>query len=148
MGVFKCQSIRQQVLKSLGSYMRVFTLAQSVGYLSNCSFPFISSSFSVTVSIVACSGFMLIINCFLFSGPLFVVVEYAPNGNLRQFLKDRRPTREYTTSLTLKDLVSFVYQIARGMEYLSSKKVCTPHTHIIRVFLFIICLPKLIRMCS
>ncbi|XP_078358900.1 fibroblast growth factor receptor 4-like [Oculina patagonica] len=55
-------------------------------------------------------------------GPLFVVVEYAPNGNLRQFLKDRRPTREYTTSLTLKDLVSFAYQVARGMEYLSFKK--------------------------
>lgn len=55
-------------------------------------------------------------------GPLFVVVEYAPNGNLRQFLKDRRPTREYTTTLTLKDLVSFAYQIVRGMEYLSSKK--------------------------
>lgn len=55
-------------------------------------------------------------------GPLFVVVEYAPNGNLRQFLKDRRPTREYSTTLTLKDLVSFAYQILRGMEYLSSKK--------------------------
>ena len=57
-------------------------------------------------------------------GPLFVVVEYAPNGNLRQFLKDRRPTREHTTDLTLKDLVSFAYQVARGMEYLSSRKVC------------------------
>lgn len=60
---------------------------------------------------------------FFFPGPLFVVVEYAPNGNLRQFLKDRRPTREYTTALTLKDLVSFAYQVARGMEYLSSRKV-------------------------
>ena len=60
-----------------------------------------------------------------FLGPLFVVVEYAPNGNLRQFLKDRRPTREYTTSLKFKDLVSFAYQVVRGMEYLSSKKVCS-----------------------
>ena len=58
-----------------------------------------------------------------FSGPLYVVVEYAPNGNLRQFLRDRRPTREYQTTLTLMDLVSFAYQIVRGMEYLSSKKV-------------------------
>ncbi|XP_068709972.1 fibroblast growth factor receptor 3-like isoform X1 [Montipora foliosa] len=55
-------------------------------------------------------------------GPLYVVVEYAPNGNLRQFLRDRRPTREYTTTLTLADLVSFGYQVVRGMEYLSSKK--------------------------
>lgn len=77
------------------------------------------------------------------SGPLFVVVEYAPNGNLRQFLKDRRPTREYTTTLTLKDLVSFAYQVARGMEYLSSKKVRITDD---KVFLVMqqknVCLPK------
>ena len=74
------------------------------------------------------------------SGPLYVVVEFAPNGNLRQFLKERRPTREYPTTLTAvtdrwavrengstlthMDLVSFSYQVCRGMEYLSSKKVC------------------------
>ena len=83
------------------------------------------------------------VNCyhfFLSSGPLYVVVEYAPNGNLRQFLRTRRPTREYPTlltaltergpvrekgsTLTHMDLVSFSYQVCRGMEYLSSKKVC------------------------
>jgi len=83
------------------------------------------------------------LNCycsFSLSGPLYVVVEFAPNGNLRQFLKERRPTREIPTSLTAlrdrwpvrensstltyMDLVSFSYQVCRGMEYLSSKKVC------------------------
>lgn len=64
------------------------------------------------------------------SGPLFVIVEFAPHGNLRQFLRERRPS-EYQPSrqsysgpsLTMRDFVSFAFQIARGMEYLGTKKV-------------------------
>lgn len=62
-------------------------------------------------------------------GPLFVVVEYASQGNLRQYLRDRRPVRDYedalvpTDTLSLLDLMSFCYQIARGMDYLASRKV-------------------------
>ena len=71
-----------------------------------------------------------------------MVIEYAKFGNLRQFLRDRRPTHEEfidtsteddssgdgekrnsKDSITLSDLVSFAFQIARGMEYLESKKV-------------------------
>lgn len=66
-----------------------------------------------------------------FSGPLFVVVEYAAHGNLRQFLQERRPGLEYHNDvdaqspkqLTVQDLLSFCYQVAKGMEFLSSKKV-------------------------
>ena len=61
-------------------------------------------------------------------------MEYAEHGNLRDFLRERRPSR-YSTSaialqsnyemrqLKLKDLVSFSYQVSRGMDYLSSIKV-------------------------
>ena len=66
-----------------------------------------------------------------FSGPLFVVVEYAALGNLRQFLQERRPGLEYhddvdaqsPKQLTVQDLLSFCYQVAKGMEFLSSRKV-------------------------
>ena len=71
-----------------------------------------------------------------------MVIEYAKFGNLRQFLRDRRPTsgefidtsteedssadgekHSNSEAITLSDLVSFAFQIARGMEYLESKKV-------------------------
>ncbi|XP_031562081.1 fibroblast growth factor receptor 2-like isoform X2 [Actinia tenebrosa] len=66
-------------------------------------------------------------------GPLFVVVEFAPHGNLRQFLRERRPSEYHRSrsdssgsssqpSLTIRDFISFCFQISRGMEFLSSKK--------------------------
>ncbi|XP_039624500.1 fibroblast growth factor receptor 1-A isoform X7 [Polypterus senegalus] len=64
-------------------------------------------------------------------GPLYVLVEYASKGNLREFLRARRPPgMEYCYNpnqvpeeqMSIKDLVSCAYQVARGMEYLASKK--------------------------
>ncbi|XP_032464266.1 fibroblast growth factor receptor 2 isoform X17 [Phocoena sinus] len=64
-------------------------------------------------------------------GPLYVIVEYASKGNLREYLRARRPpgmeysydiTRVPEEQMTFKDLVSCTYQLARGMEYLASQK--------------------------
>jgi serine/threonine protein kinase len=78
--------------------------------------------------VCACGGFIL-------SGPVAVIVEFASNGNLREFLQQRMSeipspgyfqhplTDESRSPLSYKHLVSFAYQVARGMEYLSSMKV-------------------------
>uniref|UniRef100_A0A7N9AZV4 Fibroblast growth factor receptor n=1 Tax=Mastacembelus armatus TaxID=205130 RepID=A0A7N9AZV4_9TELE len=64
-------------------------------------------------------------------GPLYVVVEYASQGNLREYLRARRPAGlEYWSgsrqaslgTLEIRELVSAAYQVARGMAYLASKK--------------------------
>lgn len=66
------------------------------------------------------------------TGPLYVLVEFAAKGNLREYLRARRPPgTDYSfdtcqlpeEQLTFKDLVSCAYQVARGMEYLASQKV-------------------------
>ncbi|XP_036384171.1 fibroblast growth factor receptor 1b [Megalops cyprinoides] len=65
------------------------------------------------------------------NGPLYVIVEYASKGNLREYLRARRPpgmeycynpTHPPLESMSIKDLVSCAFQVARGMEYLASKK--------------------------
>ncbi|XP_024252936.1 fibroblast growth factor receptor 1b isoform X1 [Oncorhynchus tshawytscha] len=64
-------------------------------------------------------------------GPLHVVVEYASQGNLREYLRCRRPvgleywsgpTRAPLDTLEVRELVSAAYQVARGMAYLASQK--------------------------
>ncbi len=60
-------------------------------------------------------------------------MEYVANGNLLHFLRDNRANQhqEYgannmtSRSLTARDLTLFAFQIAAGMEYISSKDVST-----------------------
>ncbi|XP_054423987.1 fibroblast growth factor receptor 4 isoform X1 [Pteronotus mesoamericanus] len=64
-------------------------------------------------------------------GPLYVIVECAAKGNLREFLRARRPPGPDLSAdgpqssegpLSFPALVSCAYQVARGMQYLESRK--------------------------
>ncbi|XP_059486028.1 fibroblast growth factor receptor homolog 1-like isoform X2 [Neocloeon triangulifer] len=72
-----------------------------------------------------------LLGCCTQDGPLYVIVEFAPHGNMRDFLRQHRQSSGYEpaighskegNTLTQKDLVSFAYQVARGMEYLASRR--------------------------
>lgn len=72
-----------------------------------------------------------LLGCCCKDGPLYVIVEYAPHGNLKNFLRSHRFGSNYEATnekekkiLTQKELISFAYQIARGMEHLASRRVC------------------------
>lgn len=64
-----------------------------------------------------------------FSDPLFVIMEFVPYGKLQTYLRESRMERSYgnlhgsSKHLTSRDLTSFAYQVAKGMEYLSSKGI-------------------------
>lgn len=76
-----------------------------------------------------------LLGCCTQGGALYVIVEYAPHGNLRDFLRQHRPSSGYEPAigtnvkmdktLSQKMLISFALQIARGMEYLESRRVST-----------------------
>uniref|UniRef100_A0AAQ5Y8H2 receptor protein-tyrosine kinase n=1 Tax=Amphiprion ocellaris TaxID=80972 RepID=A0AAQ5Y8H2_AMPOC len=63
-------------------------------------------------------------------GPLMVIVEYCKHGNLSSYLKSKRgeyspyKVNESTDDdhLTMEDLISYSFQVAKGMEFLSSRK--------------------------
>ncbi|XP_068148828.1 fibroblast growth factor receptor homolog 2 [Drosophila tropicalis] len=81
-----------------------------------------------------------LLGCCSQGGPLWVIVEYAPHGNLKDFLKQNRPgapmqrrsdSDGYLDDKLLmtpqqqlgeKELTMFAFQIARGMEYLASRR--------------------------
>nr|NP_001014583.1 breathless, isoform B [Drosophila melanogaster]NP_729956.1 breathless, isoform A [Drosophila melanogaster]Q09147.3 RecName: Full=Fibroblast growth factor receptor homolog 2; AltName: Full=Protein breathless; AltName: Full=Tyrosine kinase 2; Short=dTk2; AltName: Full=Tyrosine kinase receptor HD-311; AltName: Full=dFGF-R1; Flags: Precursor [Drosophila melanogaster]AAF49759.1 breathless, isoform A [Drosophila melanogaster]AAX52746.1 breathless, isoform B [Drosophila melanogaster] len=79
-----------------------------------------------------------LLGCCSQGGPLWVIVEYAPHGNLKDFLKQNRPGAPQrrsdsdgylddkplisTQHLGEKELTKFAFQIARGMEYLASRR--------------------------
>lgn len=69
-----------------------------------------------------------LLGCCSQDGPLYVIVEYAQHGNLKDFLKKNLAMADYNTLntqhvLTQKELTSFAFQVARGMEYLASCRV-------------------------
>ena len=54
---------------------------------------------------------------------LLVIVEYAKHGNLRDYLRSRAPGRGVChLSVSLRDMLSYGWQVARGMQWLYNQK--------------------------
>ncbi|KAI6188717.1 TK/FGFR protein kinase [Aphelenchoides besseyi] len=105
------------------------------------------SEMQIFKSIGRHKNILKLVGCCTGTGPLLVVLELCPHGNLRDFLRRHRPhgveaeedsqqnhtpsTRKSTVdnrsivlhNLTLRDLIRFATEISCGMEFLSSKKI-------------------------
>lgn len=66
---------------------------------------------------------------------LYVILEFCPYGNLLTFLRSKRDMYNSTwvkelydpeKEFTLFDIVGAAYQVAKGMEFLASRKVSLP----------------------
>lgn len=70
-----------------------------------------------------------LIGCCTDKEPTLVIMEFVSLGKLQQFLRDSRAERHYGNThggsryLTSRDLTHFAYQVARGMDFLSSKGI-------------------------
>ena len=65
-----------------------------------------------------------LLGCCSDAEPVYLIMEYVPYGKLQDFLrKSRKDVENGVSAVTSEQLTSFAYQIAAGMEYISSKKV-------------------------
>lgn len=72
-----------------------------------------------------------LLGCCTQDGPLYVLMEVALRGNLRDFLRYNRPSSDYEQgigenllyNITEIDLLSFAQQVANGMKHLAFRKV-------------------------
>lgn len=70
-----------------------------------------------------------LLGCCVEKDPLFVILENVNRGKLQTYLRNSRAERHYgnthakSSILTSGDLTSFMYQVARGMDFLSSRGV-------------------------
>ena len=78
---------------------------------------------------------------------LWVIMEFCSNGNLLQFLRNRRDiyeaewkgvSKDPNNQLTMTDLVIAAYQVARGMDFLASRMVSQIVVLVIIIIIIII----------
>lgn len=65
-----------------------------------------------------------LLGCCSDKDPVYLILEYVPCGKLQDFLrKSRKEMVDGSSVLTAQELTSFAYQIAGGMEYITSRGV-------------------------
>ncbi|GAB0087522.1 Tyrosine kinase receptor Cad96Ca [Sergentomyia squamirostris] len=70
-----------------------------------------------------------LLGCCTEKEPIFVILEYVNKGKLQTYLRNSRAEKHYGNThgksniLTSGDLTSFMYQVARGMDFLSSRGI-------------------------
>ena len=62
--------------------------------------------------------------CTFLAGNLFAILEYCSNGNLRDYLRSKRPTEENKEiGLDRSEILRIYSQVSDGLSFLASKNV-------------------------
>ncbi|XP_033118700.1 tyrosine-protein kinase Shark-like isoform X2 [Anneissia japonica] len=69
------------------------------------------------------SNVISLLGCCTILDPLYMVLEYAPKGELQNFLRRNRPHTPGAKPPMSKNLMNFAVQIAKGMTYLHQNKI-------------------------
>lgn len=86
-----------------------------------------------------------LLGCCTEQDPIFLILEYVPCGKLQDFLRrSRKDMVDGISVLSAQQLTSFAYQIAGGMEYISSRGVM--HHIRLKVLGFLILLSFFFRL--
>ena len=99
------------------SFVRSFVRSFFFSFFALCSYSFISHTYKYRCYVTA---------------PMMLVLEYTPYGDVLGYLRKSRGVEDQfycspeccQQEVTSYDLLSFAQQIASGMSFLASKKVC------------------------
>ncbi|XP_018322259.1 tyrosine kinase receptor Cad96Ca [Agrilus planipennis] len=87
------------------------------------------SELNVMKTLEAHPNVVRLLGCCTEKDPIFVIMEFVSKGKLQSYLRNSRAERYYNNmhgqskTLTSRDLTSFVYQVAKGMEFLSANGI-------------------------
>ncbi|KAK7071595.1 hypothetical protein SK128_006556, partial [Halocaridina rubra] len=118
--VWKCEAIGLRGKSS--SLVAVKTLKESAGERERAD---LTQELKVLKAIGQHINVVSLLGCCTEKDPIFIILEYMIGGKLQSYLRASRADANYdnlhgsSSSLTPRDLTSFSYQIARGMDFLA-----------------------------
>ena len=126
-------SLTLQSTSLVWPFLQLLLFALFVGDASDNEYKDLASELKILIHLGEHKQIVNLLGACTRGGKLCVVLEYCPHGSLLNFLRDRRdifqPTwfknePDMAKELTYIDLTMVAYQIAKGMDFLASKKVC------------------------
>ncbi|CAH0559226.1 unnamed protein product [Brassicogethes aeneus] len=124
--VWKCEALDVEGNESGSAIVAVKTLKENANEKERSD---LVSELQVMKMLEPHPNVVRLLGCCTEKEPIFLIMEYISKGKLQSYLRSSRAERHYNNmhgqskSLTSRDLTSFAYQVAKGMEFLSTNGI-------------------------
>ncbi|XP_023012804.2 tyrosine kinase receptor Cad96Ca [Leptinotarsa decemlineata] len=124
--VWKCEALDLEGTQSGVTVVAVKTLKENANEKERSD---LISELQVMKMLEPHPNVVRLLGCCTDKEPIFLIMEFISKGKLQSYLRNSRAERYYNNmhghsrSLTSRDLTSFVYQVAKGMEFLSNNGI-------------------------